>query len=571
MKRTGRGDRAPLLGLVAYCVVVLWLSRHLGYLLSAASPHWADVEASLPAALLWASVPALLFWSGRASAWLGVAVLFLMLLFYASAGYYEGLFGRLPGVTVVHYMNEWTHMRASAGQAPLAIAMAALFAVLPLTRVPRAASGARGAARRPRTGPAGMEVPGVLAVALVAGAWAAYVQWGGTEGPDGKGRAAHDPIFWILASLDGWNPGERVDDAALAAALERYTRELGPGLPLLGDPDAPLCSGAEDRRSGNGRNVIFVVMESVSAEVPGLGTESNPLMPRLHAIARDNALRPGVVSAGGKSAQALFSYLTGQSVHPRLNLLWFPGLRVAGWPARLVERGYETTYFHGGTLVFENQRSFLNATGFSHIVELDPHEARPTSDWGWDDAYMAGRLIDWLAARGRDDEPYLAMWFTLSTHHPYTTPDSWSDPHAPLDVPGLSAEQVRAYRFLDEQLGRLFDWFDARAHRDNTILVLTGDHPADSATGEGTPYLPFIVLGLDASERAALRAAQGRLAAAHDVPATINALLDIPSGPCNRGMDVLAPERRWNADRWVYSVGGPDMSLLRVIHPDGAL
>lgn len=534
-------------GLVVYGALTLWLARLCGYLIAAGDLPPPAAGWALFGALFWALAPALLLSRGALMAWFGAMLLFLMLLVYAAAGYYEGVFGRLPGVGVLHYFSEWSHLRASAGFAPVACALALLLAVMPLLPV-------RGARERGGLRPL---VLWVVIPVLALGAMGALLHRMPSTVPGGAERTARDPLFWLLASAEATARSANAENTDLDAALELYTRALGPGLPLRGDPAAPLCSGDDDPRSGNGRNVILVVLESVSAQTLMTGEGDAALMPRLRAAAWGNAFLPGLVSAGGKSAQGLFSYLTGQAVHPRLNLLLFPGLRVAGWPERLKERGYDTWYFHGGVLSFENQRSFLHRAGFENLVELDQSQARATSDWGWDDAYMVDRLLDWLTARGPEDPPHLAMWFTLSTHHPYVTPVDWRDSHAPITVAGMSTDQVRAYRFLDAQVGRLVDWFNARPAGDDTLLVLTGDHPADSATGPDIPYLPLVILGLDEDERAALSAADGRLAGAHDLPATLNALLDIHSGPCNRGMDILAPDWRWNPDRWVYNVGGP--------------
>ncbi|MGB0721804.1 MAG: glycerophosphodiester phosphodiesterase family protein [Gammaproteobacteria bacterium] len=416
----------------------------------------------------------------------------------------------------------------------------------------------------------------VVLSAIALGGLAVGQQWGVLELPRALDRGGRDPVLWLVSSVQ-LRAQDSPGDAAFARALARFTRELGTGVPFRGLDEAPLCSARETPvlrdgdGHGSGRNLILVVLESVSMKVLESGEGAHALMPRLRAEMADAAIRPGLISAGTKSSQALHTYLTGIPPHPSSNLIWYPNLRIQGWPARLAAGGYRTAYFHGGDLVFENQRQLLRTAGFEELIELDYEVDHPVSGWGWDDAFMLERLTGWVARRDADERPYLAMWSTLSTHHPYAIPGDWVDERPTPEVAGMRPEAVRAFRYLDAQIGDLLDWYRREEQGRGTILAITADHPPVDAPQTDTPWLPFMVFGLDQDEQQRLRAAQGRILGAHDLSATLSALLGVEPGPCNRGMNALAPPWQWNDDRWVYSASGADIDVLRLFHREGDL
>ncbi|MGB0713481.1 MAG: sulfatase-like hydrolase/transferase, partial [Gammaproteobacteria bacterium] len=479
------------------------------------------------------------------------------------------IFGRLPGLGVARYLNEADFLGLSVGVAPMLAAAASLF----LAWLPGYLAG-RPAARE--TGARSYIF--IIPLALASGAVAALFQWNVVQLPHAWDRGGRDPILWFASSAQlraDDTPGE----AAFAQALSRFTRELGPGIPFRGLDTAPLCRAKDDGLSavgdgeppGNRRNVIVVVLESVSMKVLRSGRGDKALMPRLSSELARSGLTPGLISAGTKSSQALHTYLTGIPPHPSSNLIWYPNLRIQAWPGRLVNAGYRTAYFHGGDLVFENQRQLLRTSGFQELVELDYEIDHPVSGWGWDDEYMRNRLTAWIAEQGETQRPYLAMWSTLSTHHPYAVPDTWVDELAPAEVEGMRPSAVRAFRYLDDQIGELIDWYRREEAPRGTILVITADHPPVDAPAEDEPWLPLMLFGLDAEEEQRLRQAQGRILGAQDLSATVSALLDLEPGPCNLGMDALSPPGRWNDERWVYSAFGSDIDVLRLFHRDGDL
>lgn len=147
-------------------------------------------------------------------------------------------------------------------------------------------------------------------------------------------------------------------------------------------------------------------------------------------------------------------------------------------PAILKNHGYQSVFYHGGfngTMHFD---AFARKADFDAYKGMNEYEGPPAFDGQWgifDEPYLqyVARDIDHLK------EPFLVTIFTLSSHHPYTVPDSLKKilPAGPLKI-----QQSIAY--ADHALRRFFETIRHKNWYNNTLFILTADH-----TSEG--YHPF--------------------------------------------------------------------------------
>ncbi len=133
--------------------------------------------------------------------------------------------------------------------------------------------------------------------------------------------------------------------------------------------------------------------------------------------------------------------------------------------------GYHTAFFHGG----QNGTLFLDAyarqSGFSAYYGLNEYPfAKRDYDgtWGiWD-----GPFFQFAAEKiGSFPEPFGAVIFTLSSHHPYRVPaalrDSFSGGPLPIH---------RSIQYADWALRQFFARVETTAWAKRTLFVLTADH-----------------------------------------------------------------------------------------------
>lgn len=500
----------------------------------------------------------------RASGWrvLAHAVTALVVFLNTAAFHYESVFGRLPGASMLYYLREARHLAGSVGANASPAALAAEVIIATAVLIATAEWLARHAI--------GRTVP--LAAATVIGSAVLTVLFVANPSllPGRALWSSRVPIFWAIQTWSFGRAQETAGGELTEAEILRYQTALGHRVPFGGaDPRYPLCGRPAPDRQGNGRSVIFLVLESVGTEELRLVHDGRPVMPNLQRIAGAGLFLPRVKASGTKSLQAMPALFAGIPPQSAQHFLWRKPLpNIEGFPRLLRQRGYRTAYFHGGDLSFEQQRPFLRMAGFEELHEYTLFEGHPFLAWGHSDDVMFGKLRAWIEAarRKRNERPFLATLFTLSTHDPFVIPPGRDRVFA---GEGARIRFLESLRFADEQLGAFYDWYLAHEAPRGTLLVITGDHAPHLAgdrrlqDGEVNRFdMPLIVHGVPRERLASVTAVETRPAAQYDLPATILGLAGLSPGRCDQGLDLFAPDAGWSRGRVLYAVAGDQLETF---------
>jgi phosphoglycerol transferase MdoB-like AlkP superfamily enzyme len=246
------------------------------------------------------------------------------------------------------------------------------------------------------------------------------------------------------------------------------------------DPDAlsriydPVVK-AGDTKTGNGFrpfNVVLVIMESFGTEYVGaLNGRSTGYTPSLDSII-SHALVYRAYANGKQSIEALPAIVAGLpslSERPYITSAYGSN-NINSLASLLGDKGYVTAFFHGGrngTMGFEY---FIKMAGFDAYHGKDEYadDSRFDGHWGiYDEAFFDY----FLNALNRMEKPFLGVFFSLSSHHPYMVPPEYD---GIFDKGTLDIHESIMY--ADHSLGRFMrqaaqcDWFE------NTLFVITADH-----------------------------------------------------------------------------------------------
>lgn len=141
----------------------------------------------------------------------------------------------------------------------------------------------------------------------------------------------------------------------------------------------------------------------------------------------------------------------------------------------LKEKGYHSSFFHGGT------NGTMNFTGFCANAGFDLYFGRKEyndekdydGDWGiWDEPF----LQRWCKELSTYKQPFISSVFTLSSHHPYKVPEKYRNKFAEGKLP---VEKVIGY--TDYSLREFFSSAKKTKWYQNTLFVVTADHTSVSA------------------------------------------------------------------------------------------
>ncbi len=323
-------------------------------------------------------------------------------------------------------------------------------------------------------------------------------------------------------------------------------------------------------------NVIVLILESVGTKEMRMKKDGEPVMPNLCAIADDNIHFENFYAGGTKSNKALPAIFAGIPPQTYQTFLWAKPLpNFKGLPEKIHEKGFQTSYFHGSDLSFEQQRIFLQMAGFEKIFDYDPTLEKSAVGWGYDDETMFHRLRQWIESNG--SQPYFTTLFTISTHDPFLLPDShepvFTDKKSSLNQDGTwlgvvsKTDQYALYteslRFLDNALGEFYEWYKSEALPEKTLLVIVSDHvtslhnEAEDIEKDHMRFsVPLIFAGLPEIQEKTYRQYTHRLSTHFDIPATIASLLGITPLSGDQGLNLFMPEAQWPQDRLIYAVGG---------------
>jgi lipoteichoic acid synthase len=244
------------------------------------------------------------------------------------------------------------------------------------------------------------------------------------------------------------------------------------------DRPAPATGGAAFGLA-RGRNLIFIMIESLQGVVIGARMGGNEIVPSLDALARQGLYFSNYYAPIdlGKTADAEFATLN--SLYPLPDSVAFiehAQNRYAALPSLLAEHGYRTCALHGDDPAFWNRAAIYPGLGYrSWFSKRDYVSTRPIGITGLGDEDFFKQSLPKLEGLPR---PFMATLITLSSHTPFVLPDDVNT----LDIPAdskLSHEHriyLQSLHYVDRALGDFIERLKKTDIYENSLIVIAGDH-----------------------------------------------------------------------------------------------
>lgn len=294
------------------------------------------------------------------------------------------------------------------------------------------------------------------------------------------------------------------------------------------------------------RNLLVIIIESGGAEwidtLSASGrTDNRGLMPFVDSLARQSLVVRDVIASSRSSCGGATSVLMGFPAFDPFYFMLSPyNKNVVDSPGRLLaEKGRATTFYYGCKHGSFNIDQTAYASGLTRVIDREAYGNDADFDgvWGIFDEPMGQYVARDLTSLG---EPFMAAWFTVSAHGPFTLPEGWDT--SMFRHPEASPE--RGLEYTDYAIRRFFELASAQPWYRNTMFVITADH--GNRDFKGTAYdndylrnrIPFIVYTPDGS--IAPRMISDRVASQFDIPATMLGLMGYDEPYVSVGSDMLA-------------------------------
>lgn len=346
-----------------------------------------------------------------------------------------------------------------------------------------------------------------------------------------------NPAFNLLTStLDDFRPENArltlMDEAEALALVQKELQRRGP-------EEAPLLYGVQpvDSLAVGRRNVVMILMESMSADLMQTFGQEECLTPFLDSLFRESTAFTNCYSAGIHTNHGLFATLYSFPALMYRNLMKGTNIPLYdGLPTAFREAGYRNLFFMTHESQYDNMNAFLRTNGYDEIfAQEDYPKDRVVNSFGVPDDFLYSYALKTLDRFNDDKQPFFATLLSISNHPPYVIPEGF---------PARTAEpETQIVEYADAALRAFFDEAKKKPWFANTVFVLLGDHgklvgEAGSVNPESYNHVPLMIYIPG-------RAPQLRTewALQMDVQPTLLGLLGISAPQHNFGIDLNAASR----------------------------
>jgi phosphoglycerol transferase MdoB-like AlkP superfamily enzyme len=323
---------------------------------------------------------------------------------------------------------------------------------------------------------------------------------------------------------------------------------------------SPVLQVAPDSARLKKQNVVVIILESFAREFFGFYNRHREngnykgYTPFLDSLITQSRTFEYSFATGRKSIDALPSVVASiPQMGVPYTLTPFSGNPINSLGSILKQEGYEASFFHGapnGSMGFE---AFMNIAGIDHYYGSNEYGDDSDFDgmWGiWDDKFI-GFMAD---TQNSFQEPFISVFFSVSSHHPFTVPKEFEG-----KFKGGREPILRCIQYTDYALKKYFEKISRQSWYKNTLFVITADHVSSNVLFKdgyslrdrySVPILFFdpsgeIKPGLDSL-----------IASQIDIMPTVLARLGYSKKFVSFGRDVLSDRtepRTWNVTDDVYN------------------
>jgi len=224
----------------------------------------------------------------------------------------------------------------------------------------------------------------------------------------------------------------------------------------------------------NPLNVVIIIMESFSKEYMGKPYGTEGATPFLDSLAGEGLFFNNAFANGTRSMEglpAIISSMPSLMNDPYIKSV-YAGNKFSSMALLLKEKGYHTSFFHGGAIGTMGFDAYCKIAGIDHYFGSEdyPNASHHDDAWGiFDEPFFQfyAQQLDQI------DKPFFSVFFSLTSHHPYPIPreyeDVFSDGRHPI---------IKTIRYSDFSLRRFFETVKNMPWYPNTLFVITADHGA---------------------------------------------------------------------------------------------
>lgn len=242
------------------------------------------------------------------------------------------------------------------------------------------------------------------------------------------------------------------------------------------------------------KNVVIILMESMSAEFLGALGDTRGLTPQMDKLAKEGLLFTNLYATGTRTVRGMESVTLSMPPSAGTSIVKQPdgkGIFSTGYVFN--QKGYETSFIYGGYGYFDNMNTFFASNGFNTVVDranMSKEEITFSNIWGVSDENLFEKALTQFDSNHVNGKKFFSLVMTTSNHRPYTYPDG------KIDIPSHTGREG-AVKYADYAIGAFMKNAEQKAWFKDTVFIFVADHCASSAGKAELPIhkykIPLIV------------------------------------------------------------------------------
>ncbi|MEY3196710.1 MAG: hypothetical protein RLZZ59_76 [Pseudomonadota bacterium] len=282
------------------------------------------------------------------------------------------------------------------------------------------------------------------------------------------------------------------------------------------------------------RNVVLIVVESLSAEFMGrFGNEEN-ITPNLDRLASEGLLFTNLYATGTRTVRGLEALTVGIPPIPGESIIKRPNNHnLFNIAIPFLENGYEVDFMYGGYSYFDNMKNYFSGNGFNVIdrSDIDKEDITFANVWGVADEDLYKKAISVLDKHHEDGRKFFSLLMTTSNHRPYNFPEGR------IDI--SQGTRSAAVKYTDYAIGKFIEDAKNKSWFKDTIFVIIADHCAASAGKVHLPVEKYRIPMIIYSPGYITPGVNDNLSSQIDVPPTILGMLGFNYRSKFFGQDII--------------------------------
>lgn len=244
---------------------------------------------------------------------------------------------------------------------------------------------------------------------------------------------------------------------------------------IASEPEVPNISNIAPFKR-RPKNVVVVMVESLSADYLGTYGNKENLTPYLDKLAKESLVFDKVFATGTRTVRGLDALSIAIPPIPGQAIVHRPDSdHLATLGEFLEAQQYRTFFMYGGYGVFDSMNTYFRGNDYKVVdrTDFDKSTIQAENVWGIDDESLFNNSISMIDRMVQPSQPFFAHIMTTSNHRPFTFPEG------KVDLP--QGHREGAVKYTDYAIGKLIENAKTKPWFKDTLFVIVADHCSSAA------------------------------------------------------------------------------------------